>query len=147
MRKPDCLVIALAVALAPGCKRDSDNVPQNKVNIEAGLRKNIPVLDRTLTEIYLRNLDLGFKASPGAVPKTVEELEKIHGDRKLTKSIEEGQITVILGVNPERQPSDAILAYQTEPDKGGERVVLTCGGQILVMDNSKFEAAPKARAK
>jgi hypothetical protein len=147
MRKLELWIVILLVASASGCKQRSAGTPQDKPDIEGGLRKNIPILDRTITEVYLRNLDLGFKASPGAAPKTVEELEQVHGDRKLTKSINDGQITVILGVAPDRQPSDAIFAYQTEPDKHGERVVLTCGGSVTVMDQKTFEATPKAQAR
>ncbi len=53
----------------------------------------------------------------------------------------------MLGVNPERQPAEAILAYQDKPDAGGERVVLTCGGSILAVDEKTFAAALKAQAK
>jgi hypothetical protein len=135
------------MASAFGCKDHSAGKQQDKPNIEGGLRKTIPILDRTLTQTALRNLDLGFKASPDAAPKTIEELEQVHGDPKLTRAIKDGQITVVLGVSPDRQPSEAIFAYQTEPDKNGERVVLTCGGSIKVMDAKTFETAPKAQAR
>jgi hypothetical protein len=96
---------------------------------------------------HMRNLDFGFKASPGAAPKTVEELEQIHSDPKLTKAIKDGWITVILGVSPDRQPAETIFAYQTEADAQGERVVLTCSGTIKVMGSKEFEGAAKAQAK
>jgi hypothetical protein len=141
------ILISLVVpALVLGCK-PSATQPEKAPNIEGGLRKNIPVLDRFLTTEQLRNLSVGFQATPGVVPKTIEELEQVHGDPKLTRAIKDGAIIVVLGVNPERQPPDAILAYQAEPDQNGERVVLKCNGQVTVMDTKTFEAAPKAKAK
>jgi hypothetical protein len=142
-----CVGFVALATIAFGCKQGPAGNAPGKGSIEGGLRTRIPILDRTLTQTCLRNLDFGFKASPGATPKTVEELEQIHGDRRLTKAINDGQITVILGVSPDRQPGEAILAYQTEPDAQGERVVLTCGGSLLVMDKATFEATPKAQAR
>jgi hypothetical protein len=139
------LLIAPLLVLPFGCGKDRR--PPEQPNIEGGLRKTFPVLDRTITKEYLRNISLGFQASAGAAPKTVEELEQVHGSHKITKEINDGSIVVILGVNPERQPGDAILAYQNQPDAQGERVVLTCGGEIKVMDEKTFEAAPKAKVR
>ena len=129
--------------VACGCGKDK---PQNP-DIEGGLRKTFPVLDRVLTEKMLNDIKLGFLASPGAAPRTIEELEQVHGNPKITKAINDGLLVVVLGVNPERQPADAILAYPAKPDVGGERVVLTCGGNILPMDEKTFAASPKAQAK
>jgi len=140
------LIFLIVPGLLFGCK-PGPSQPEKPPNIEGGLRKNIPVLDRFLTTEQLRNLSVGFQATPGVVPKTVEELEQVHGDPKLTKAINDGAIVVVLGVNPERQSPDAILAYQKEPDQNGERVVLKCNGQVTVMDMKTFEATPKARAK
>ena len=139
------LLIAPFLVLPFGCSKDRR--PPEKPNIEGGLRKTFPVLDRTLTMEQMRNIDLGFKASPGAAPKTVEELEQVHSSHKITQAINDGAIVVILVVNPERQPGEAILAYQNHPDDKGERVVLTCGGEIKVMDEKTFESAPKAKGK
>jgi hypothetical protein len=143
MRKTLLLLIVPVLTLSFGCGQDKPQKP----DIEGGLRKTFPVLDRTLTMDHMRNIDLGFKASAGAAPKTIEELEQVHGSPKITKAIRDGAIVVILGVNPDRQPSDALLAYQAEPDAQGERVVLTCGGSIVVMNAKTFGAAPKAQAR
>lgn len=140
------LILLIVPALLIGCGPRSTQ-PEKPPDIEGGLRKNIPVLDRTLTMEQLRNLGAGFLATPGVVPKTIEELKQVHGDPRLTKAIKDGAIIVILGVNPERQPGDAILAYRAEPDNNGEREVLKCNGQVTVMDTKTFEAAPKAKAK
>jgi hypothetical protein len=145
MRKLLFLLFVPCLALAFGCGKDTR--PPDKPNIEGGLRKTFPVLDRTLTMEQMRNIDLGFKASPGAAPKTIEELEQVHGSPKITQAINDGAIVVILGVSPERQPGEAILAYQNHPDDKGERVVLTCGGEIKVMDEKTFQTAPKAKAR
>ncbi|HMF11469.1 MAG TPA: hypothetical protein VKE94_04165 [Gemmataceae bacterium] len=126
-----------------GCGKDK---PQ-QADVEGGLRKNIPIFDRVMTEIMLKNIKEGFLASPGVAPRTIEELEQVHGDPKITKAIKDGLLVVVLGVSPERQPADAILAYPAKPDPGGERVVLTCGGNIVPMDEKTFAAAPKAQAK
>jgi hypothetical protein len=143
MQKLHLLLIASALAVAFGCGQDK---PQNP-DIEGGLRKNIPVLDRMLTMDHMRNINLGFIASPGAAPKTIEELEQVHGSPKITKAIKDGAIVVILGVSPERQPGEAIFAYQAVPDAQGERVVLTCGGSVKVMNAKAFESAEKAQAR
>jgi hypothetical protein len=141
------LLIVALLASAYGCKQQPAGMPQGKGNVEGGLRKNIPILNRTIIEKHLSDLRSGFLATPGATPKTIEELEQVHGSRQLTKDINGGTITVVLGISPDRQPGEAILAYQTEPDAQGERVVLTCGGSIQVMDAKTFEAAPKAQAR
>jgi hypothetical protein len=148
MRKLLFISITLSLATAIGCgKNRSANSPPEKADIEGGLRKNIPIFDRVLTEKMLNDIKLGFLASPGVAPRTLEELEQVHGNPKITKAIKDELLVVVLGVNPERQPADAILAYPAKPDVGGERVVLTCGGSILVMDEKTFEAAPKAQAR
>src|SRR5262249_29624380 len=147
MRNTLWLAVVLVSALAFGCKQRPAGMPPDKPNIEGGLRKTFPVLDRLIVTEYLRNMGLGFQASPGVSPKTIEELEQVHGSGKITNAVKDGSITVILGVDPQRQPSDAILAYQTEPDKEGERVVLTCGLQPKVMTAKEFEAAPRAQAR
>jgi len=146
MRKTLCFVLVLVSAFAFGCKQRRAGTP-DKPNIEGGLRKMFPVLDRTINMQYLRNIGLSYQAIPGAAPKTIEELEKLLDNRKITQAIKDGSITVILGVNPERQPGEAILAYQTEPDDQGERVVLTCSSEVMVMSAKTFEAATKARAR
>jgi hypothetical protein len=140
------LYFLIVPALLLGCK-PGPTQPEKAPNIEGGLRKTFPVLDRTLTMEQLRNLSVGFQATPGVVPKTIEELEQVHSDPKLTIAIKDGAIVVVLGVNPERQPPDALLAYQAEPDQNGERVVLKCNGQVTVMDAKTFEAAPKAKTR
>jgi hypothetical protein len=126
-----------------GCGKDK---PQ-QADVEGGLRKTFPVFDRVLTEKMLNDIKLGYLATPGAAPKTVEELEQVHGNPKITKAIQDGLLVVVLGVNPERQPADAILAYPTKPDAVGERLVLTCGGNFVPMDEKTFAAAPKAQAR
>jgi hypothetical protein len=136
------LMTVLLVASC-GCGKDK---PQ-QADVEGGLRKTFPVFDRFLTEKMLNDIKAGFLASPGAAPRTIEELEQVHGDPKITKAIKDGVLVVVLGVNPERQPAEAILAYPTKPDAVGERVVLTCGGNIVPMDEKSFQAAPKARAR
>src|SRR5262245_17107499 len=146
MNKTPLILIAAALACAFGCgKEKGAEPPPEKINIEGGLRKTFPVLDRTITMEYMRQINLGFQASPGAPPRTIEELEQVHASNKITKAILDGSLVVVLGVDPERQPRDAILAYQAEPDAKGERVVLTCGGNVQVMDTTTFEAAPKAK--
>ena len=137
------LQLAAGLLILLGCGKDK---PQ-KMDVEGGLRKNIPILDRVMTEIMLKNIKEGFLASPGVAPMTIEELEQVHGDPKITKAIKDGLLVVVIGVSPERQPADAILAYAANLDPGGERVVLTCGGNIVVMDEKTFAAAPKAQAK
>jgi hypothetical protein len=137
------LLLASALLGVVGCGKDK---PQ-KADIEGGLRKNIPILDRVLTEKLLNDIKLGFLASQGVAPRTIEELEQVHGNPKITKAIKDGLLVVVLGVDPARQPADAILAYTEKPDVGGERVVLTCGGNILAMDEKTFAAAPKAQAR
>jgi hypothetical protein len=147
MRNTLWLVVVFLSALAFGCKQRPAGMPPDKPNIEGGLRKTFPVLDRLIVTEYLRNIGLGFQASPGASPKTIEELEQVHGSSKITKAIQDGSITVVLSVNPERQPGESILAYQTEADAQGERVVLTCSGGVKVMNAKTFDAAPKAQGK
>ena len=147
MRNTLCFALVLVSASAFGCKQRPAGTPQGKGSIEGGLTKMFPVLGRTIAQEYLRSIGIGYQASPGAAPKTIEELEELHGSRKITKAINDGSITVILGVNPERQPSDALLAYQTEPDHLGERVVLTCSLQPKVMTAKEFDTAQKAQAK
>jgi len=134
---------SLLLVVLCGCGKDK---PQ-QADIEGGLRKNIPILDRVLTEKLLNDIKLGYLASPGAAPRTVEELEQVHGNPKITKAIQDGLLVVVLSVNPERQPADAILAYPTKPDAVGERLVLTCGGNFVPMDEKTFAAAPKAQAR
>lgn len=137
------LLLAAAFLTLLACGKDK---PQ-QADVEGGLRKTFPVLDRVLTENMMRDIKIGFMASPGVTPKTVAELEQIHGNPKITKAINDELLVVVLGVNPEKQPANAILAYSTKPDAVGEHVVLTCGGNILPMDEKTFAAAPKAQAR
>ncbi|HMF13837.1 MAG TPA: hypothetical protein VKE94_16075 [Gemmataceae bacterium] len=141
-------VLALAFALPLGCKQRADTQePPQKGSIEGGLRKNIPTFNRAILTKHLTDIAVGFTTSPELAPNTIEELEQVHGSRQITQAIKEGAIVVILGVRPSRQPGDAILAYQAQPDASGERVVLTCSGSVQVMDAKSFETAPKAQAK
>jgi hypothetical protein len=87
-------------------------------------------------------------AGEGRAPNTIEDLEAYYENRKITQAVKDGAIVVILGVNPEKQPGQAILAYTQEPDANGERVVLLCNlSTPQAMGTQAFEAAPKAQGK
>src|SRR5207237_4643925 len=125
-------------------KRERVDSPPEKPNIEGGLRRTFPVLDRTIALQQLNAIGMAFRImeGEGRTPKTIEELEPYYENRKITQAIKDGAIVVILGVNPQSQP-EAILAYTTEPDAQGEHVVLWCNLTVQVMGKQAFEAAPK----
>jgi hypothetical protein len=130
-----------------GCSKTPTAAPTQKPNIEKGLRKTLPILDRTLALQQLRTLGLAYKlfAGEGRVPKTIDDLEPYYENRKITQAVQDGSYVVFLGVNPDRLPGNTVLAYQAEPDAQGERVVLLCNGSVEAMPAAAFEAAPKAR--
>jgi hypothetical protein len=145
MRKLHLLLIVSALALAIGCGQDKPQKP----NIEGGLRKTFPVLDRTISTHQLNAIGMGYRlmAAEGRAPKTIEELEPYYENRKITQAIKDGAIVVILGVNPEKQPGETVLAYTQEPDAQGEHVVLLCNLSVQVMSAKTLESSPKAQAK
>jgi hypothetical protein len=145
MRKLHLLVIVPVLALAFGCGQDRPQKP----NIEGGLRKRIPVLDRTISLQQLNAIGMGYRlmSAEGRTPRTIEELEPYYENRKITQAINDGAIVVILGVNPDKQPGETILAYTQEPDAQGEHVVLLCNLTVQAMTAKTFEAAPKAQAR
>jgi hypothetical protein len=145
------LFLLILLALALGCSpRPPVATQPEKANVEGGLRKMFPILDRTIALKQLNDIGMAFRlmAGEGRAPKTIEELEPYYENRKITQAIKDGAIVVILRVNPEKQPGEAILAYTQEPDANGERVVLLCDlSPAQAMGAQAFEAAPKAKVK
>src|SRR5438128_7579608 len=84
------LLLAAAFLTLFGCGKDK---PQ-QADVEGGLRKTFPVFDRTLSMKLMNDIKLGFLANPGVTPKTIEELEQVHGNPKITKAIKDGMLVV-----------------------------------------------------
>jgi hypothetical protein len=149
MRKSFCVLIVAALVATSGCK-DRPSAQPEKPDIEGGLRKTFPVLDRTIALYELDAIGKAYRIMEveRRTPKTVEELEPYYENRKITQAIKDGALVVIWGVDPETQPKEAILAYTQEPDAQGERVVLLCNlSTPQVMGTQAFEAAPKAKSR
>jgi hypothetical protein len=141
------LLIAPALLIPIGCKPHHEQ-PDN-INVERGLRKNIPVLDRTISTQQLTAIGTAFRfmETEGRVPKTIEELEPYYENKKITQAVKDGAIVVILGVNPDSQPGEVVLAYTKEPDATDEHVALLCNLSTKVMTTKELDAAPKAKRR
>jgi|SRR5262245_30881736 len=136
------------LALGFGCgKQRSSGTQSDNINVEKGLRRTIPVLDRTIALQQLTAIGMAFRlmAGEGRAPSKIEDLEPYYENRKITQAVKDGSIVVILGTNPEKQPAEAILAFTAEPDAQNEHVVLLCNLAVQVMGKPKFDAAPKAK--
>src|SRR5438445_8262223 len=140
MRKILLLLIVPCLTFTFGCKKHHPSAPPEKPDIEGGLRKTFPVLDRTIASHQLNAIGTAFQlmATEGRTPKTVEELEPYYENRKITQAIRDGAIVVILGVDPRRFPGETILAYTQQPDSNGEHVVLLCNMSVQAMGAQAF---------
>jgi len=148
MGKITFLTLLICLASVIGCKQRPAGMPQDKTDIEGGIRKNIPVFDRLVLQTQLKAIGDAYAliAAENRAPKDIEDLAQYIENRKITQAVKDGVYVVFFGVNYNQLSGDTILAYQQEANADGERVVLTTSG-VLVMSAKAFEAAPKAKSK
>ncbi|HZU38594.1 MAG TPA: hypothetical protein VFA18_21895, partial [Gemmataceae bacterium] len=124
--------------------------PSRKPDIEGGLRKEIPALDRTLSAIDMSQIGLAYaECVEGAgPPKNAKELLVNLGNLpKYKKALESGDVVIAWGTDPRRLPADTIIGYQKRAMENGQLIVLLGNSgspQPQVYTQAQFDAAPKA---
>jgi len=84
----------------------------------------------------------------GRGPANFNELGREFANTPLKEWFDKGWITVVWGVRASNQPagaSNTALAWETDADGQGQRIVLMCSGSIQTIDEPTF--ANTARAK
>lgn len=127
-----------------GCGRRQVPAQEEKPDVQGGLRKMFPSVDRAASSAELRIIGqhyIGYQAG-GKSPSRLEDLSELKRDHpKIHKAIQDGVYVVNWSV-PLTGSAQTILAYVRDaPTKGG--VVLLVDGSTRNMTAAEFEAAPK----
>lgn len=120
------IVVVASTLLLSGCGKKRDVAPEKPPDIEGGLRKNIPVLDRTLVQNDLKKLAFmyfEYETTNNRPPTRVEDLEIQKEDTKLHRAMQEGKYVVLWNTpmfKSSSPPATTVFAYQKEAatDKG-----------------------------
>lgn len=141
----------LLLLLSPLCgcgRRRAPPAPvkEEKPDIEGGLRKTFPSVDRLASASELRVLYqhyIDYNSAHGKSPSRLEDLAELKRDRpRIYKAIEDGVYVVQWNASLSGS-GQAILAYVRDaPTKGGE--VLLMDGSAKNMTAEEIKAAPKA---
>lgn len=141
-------VVLIAAMMLGGCA--PINVTTQKPDIMGGIRKNLPVVDRTFSEIDMQQIGLAYQECTDAAgpPKNAKELlVNLNNLPKYREPLENGDIVIAWGADPRRLPPETILGYQKRATSDGRIIVLVGNSgsptpQILT--KQQFDAAPKA---
>jgi hypothetical protein len=109
-----------------------------------------------ITEVYnwFKQLGLSYQtvasaSTSGNGPSSFKELTELHGT-PLKEWLEKNWIIVVWGARPLSQPggaSNTALAWETDADLQGNRVVLMCSGSVETMDEATFAKTAKAMGR
>jgi type II secretory pathway pseudopilin PulG len=78
-------------------------------------------------------------------PQTQKELSPFYEDStRINEDLEKGRITVIWGLSGQALDSHAMLAYETQADRIGNRMVSMGDASVQTMDQQEFNSARKA---
>ncbi len=112
------------------------------------------VMERAEAQNILRNLGLAFKnyeLTNNRGPAKRQELSSFYENHpRFNEALDKKWITFIWGASSLTMPqgtSKTILAYETDADRLGFRMVLMGDGTVVGMDEATFQVAPKAMGK
>jgi ribosomal protein S27E len=139
-----------------GGKRDAmdgkDGVAQmQKIGARAqGAGRSIPVADISmrLKQIGLAYMSW-FDSGNTAGPKNTAELGKFYNnDAEINELIKSNKITIVWGISKDAFKADLgqAIAWETQADRNGIRLVLEALGAPLEMNEAEFQAAKKAKS-
>jgi hypothetical protein len=136
-------------AIPPVCPKPVDpQPPKPEVTGVARVREGVQV------RAMLQQLGVAYKnfeAEMNRGPKNQKEFSPYYeNNTEMNEALSKGWITFIWGT-PRRsligEPSMTIIAYETDPDVHGIRLVLFGDGSVDGMTETEFAKAPKAKGK
>jgi predicted Zn finger-like uncharacterized protein len=166
------LIVAavLVFIFTRGSQADQNKVVQKKANIPAAkpvVKAEEPdeepkpkkgpassagrVRDRIELENAMRQIGIAytqFETERGKGPNGIEDLG-IQANA-ITNLLKDKTITFIWGANSKNFPegkSNTIIAYETDADSIGNRVILKGDGSVTTVDEATFQKTPKALGK
>ena len=101
----------------------------------------------TETQNDLRQIALAYKnftaSSPDKRgPKTQQEISPFYeNSNRINAALDANQITVIWGIPNKDFKSYDLLAYETDADRAGNRLVAMCDASVCVMGEQGFKLA------
>jgi hypothetical protein len=109
------------------------------------------VFERTEVQNNLKQLHIAYSLCVEDLkngPAKQEELAKYYeNNNEINEMLKSKWVTMIYGISGRKMRAEptALLAYETNADRTGQRVVLRCNGGIESLNEEEFKKAPKAK--
>jgi hypothetical protein len=113
-------------------------------------RLEISEVNNAFRQLGLSYQNVASASTSGRGPADFKELTELHGTTPLKEWLDKNWIIVVWGARPLSQAggaSNTALAWETDADLQGNRVVLMCSGSIVTMDEATFANTAKAMGR